>query len=214
MQRGLVVLLAVALVALSARMLSEASEATTDARDQTTQLARLVGPTLESLEQGTGNATGQQGRYYVYWDDALTGGSLGLGLVNELVRHGYDVGVDQRDAVQVPGRVRSPDDATARVVLASGGWVEHWAGEPGAKRVAYDDPRTTAERSEFEDVRERAIAGLESLGRHDLVERLDTDLLDVALNEGVTGATSLVISRMLDLGVPAAVFILPPEVSP
>lgn len=205
----------VALAALSLRLLLVAPDATTDVPDQTSQLARLVPDTIAALDQAEGAATGRAGRYYVYWDDATAGGSQGLGLVNELVRRGYDIGVAARDGVRIPPyRVRSPADATARIVLASGGWIERWAAQPGATMVAFDDPRTASGREDFAQARAAAIQGLVSIGRQDLVAQVDTDLLNVALNERVAGGVNLLLGRMLDLGVAVAVFVLPPEASP
>jgi hypothetical protein len=203
----------VVVVALSVRLLVIAPDATTDTPDQTAQLARLVPATVAALEHRAGAATGHAGRYYLYWDDATNGGSEGIGLVNELVRRGYDIGVDARDGVKIaPYRVRRPSDATARIVVASGGWIDRWAAEPGATRVALDDPRSPAERREFEQVRSAAIARLHALGRDDLASQVDTDLFNVALNGGVAGDVSRLLGRLIAIGVPAAVFILPPEV--
>jgi hypothetical protein len=93
--------------------------------------------------------------------------------------------------------------------MASGGWIERIEAEPGAVRIAEDDARTPAEAAEYEEVRTAAIAALRDNGREDLVDRLDTDLFDVALNQGIPVEVSLLIGRMLDIGVPVAVFVLP-----
>lgn len=206
---------AAAVAALSIRLLVLAPETTTDTPDETRQLGRLVPATVAAVEAGTGVATGDDGRYFVHWDDALYGGAEGIGLVNELVRRGYDVGVGARDGVKIGRhRVWDPSEATARIVLASGGWIDRWAQEPGAVQVAYDDPRSSAERVEFERARAAAADELERIGRGELVARLDTDLFDLALNEGVSDDVNLLLGRMIDLGVPVAVFVLPPEGAP
>lgn len=205
----------VAVVVVSLRLLALAPDATTGTPDQTAQLARITPPTLAALAERTGAASGTAGRYLVEFSDATNGGSEGIGLVNELVRHGYRAGVPAEEGVRMgAARVLPPDAATARLVVASGGWIERWAGEPGAVRVAYDDPRSAAERSEFADTRARAIAALTEEGRADLVDELDTDLLDIALNQGVGGGAGMLVARMLDIGVPIAVFVLPPEGAP
>lgn len=210
MQRALEVLGALLLVALTLRLLGLAPEATTGTPEETSQLGRIVAPTVAGLERDDGAATGHDGRYYVYWYDATYGGSEGIGLVNELIRRGYDVGVDARAAVQIsPYRVRDPRASTARVVVASGGWIERVAAEPGAVRVATDDPRSPAERAEFARVQARAISLLETSGRHDLAQRVDTDLFDVALNENPGPQVSPLLGRLLEIGVPVAVFVLP-----
>jgi hypothetical protein len=202
----------VVIAGLSLRLLAIAPDADTETPDQTEQLGRLVPDTVAALEAGVGAAEGRDGRYLVTWSDATNGGSEGIGLVNELIRRGFDVGVEASEGVKMgPHRVRPPDDATARIVLASGGWIERWEGEPDAVRIAYDDPATDAERAEFAQVRAEAIAQLRAQGREDLIDRVDTDLFSVALNEGVGGAASLAFGRLLDIGVPVAVFVLPAE---
>jgi hypothetical protein len=200
-----------AVVALvSVRLLAVAPDATTDTPDQTHQLGRIVPGTVAALRAGDVEGGGPDGRYLVSWNDATNGGSEGIGLVNELVRRGFDVGVAARDGVQIGlHRVRPAGEATARVVLASGGWIDRWRGEPGAQEVAFDDPRTPAERSEFAEVRAAAISQLRAMGRSDLVDRIDLDLFDVALNGGLPGSLNLLLGRMLDIGVPVAVFVLP-----
>jgi hypothetical protein len=200
----------VLLAALSVRLLAIAPDADTETPDQTEQLGRLVPGTVAALEDGEGASEGRSGRYLVQWSDATNGGSEGIGLVNELVRRGFDVGVEEREGVKMGRhRVRPEVEATARIVLASGGWIERWASEPGAVRIAYDDPASDAERTEFAQVRAAAIEALLEQGRADLVDRIDTDLFSVALNEGVGGDASLLFGRLLDIGVPVAVFVLP-----
>ncbi|MGQ0831525.1 MAG: hypothetical protein ACT4OV_07595 [Microthrixaceae bacterium] len=200
-----------AVLAYSARLLLLAPDARPDTPEQTAQLGRLAAATVEALDAGAGAATGHAGRYFVYWDDSIYGGAEGIGLVNELVRRGFHVGVDARDAVKIaPYRVEDPAEATARVVLASGGWIDRWAAVAGSTRVAYDDPRTPEQRVEFRRELETATAMLRRDGRDDLVARLDTDLFNIALNEGVGVDVGLVLGRMIDLGVPVAVFVVPP----
>jgi hypothetical protein len=205
----------VVVAGLSVRLLGVAPDATTETPDQTQQLGRLLPGTVTGLARGAGAAGGHEGRYIVSWDDATNGGSEGIGLVNELVRRGYDVGVEAQDGVKIGvHRVRSPQEATARIVLASGGWVDRWAAVPRVTRVAFDDPRSVAERAEFAEVRQAAIDALLAAGRDELVDLVDTDLFDLALNRGVGGDVSLLLGRMLDLGVPVAVFVVPPEIGP
>jgi hypothetical protein len=197
---------------LSLRLLLLAPDAHPDQAGETALLARLTGPTVEALEDGVGAATAQDGTYQVVWYDATHGGSVGIGLVNELVRRGFHVGVDETERVRIgPHRVLDRADATARVVVASGGWIEEVAEREGAVQVAYDDERTAAERAEFEEVREAAAEALTATGRGELVDRLDRDLFDVALNQGVDPEVSLLVGRLIEIGVPTAVYVLPGE---
>ncbi|MEO7571112.1 MAG: hypothetical protein ABIX10_01620 [Acidimicrobiales bacterium] len=201
-----------ALALLCARLLVVAPDATTETPEQTGRLARLVPPTVAALEDEVGAASDDGGRYLLTWADAAYGGSEGIGMVNELIRRGYDVGVEERARVLFgPHHVRPPAEATARIVVASGGWADRWANEPGAVQVALDDTRTDTERAEYEHVRRAATDRLRELGREDLVDRVDTDLFGLALNEGLSTDVTRLLGRLLDIGLPVAVFVAPPE---
>lgn len=200
----------VLVAALAGRLLLLGPDATTETPGETGQLARLVDPTAEALEAGTGPAAGPDGTYQVAWRDATHGGAVGIGLVNELIRRGFEVGVEYEERVRIgPHRVLDASDADALVVYASGGWIEEVGAMDGAVQIALDDPRTPAERTEYAEVRAAAIEALRRTGRAELVERLDRDLFDVALNEGIEPEVAVLTGRMLDIGVPAAVFVLP-----
>lgn len=200
----------VAVALLSARLLLLAPEATTGTPGETALLGRLIDPTVEALEDDVGAATGHDGTYQVVWYDATHGGSVGIGLVNELIRRGYDVGVDDSERTRIgPHRVLDAADASARVVVASGGWIDEVAAQEGAVRIAFDDQRTAAELAEFDEVLQEAADALEATGRGDLVDRLDRDLFDVALNQGIEPEVAVVVGRLMDIGVPTAVYIVP-----
>ncbi len=107
--------------ALSVRLLVVAPDASTETPDQTEQLGRLVPDTVAALEDGTGASDGRGGRYLVTWSDATNGGSEGIGLVNELIRRGFDVGVEADEGVKMgapprsrPGRRHGADRARQR----------------------------------------------------------------------------------------------------
>ena len=197
---------------MSVRLLAIAPDATTETPDQTGQLARVLPVTLAALADGDGLASGGEGRYLLEWYDAVDGGSVGIGMVNELVRQGYDVGVNAKDGVKIgPHRVRPAGEATAKIVVASGGWIEQWHDVPGAVLVTLDDPRSDQERAAFAEARAGAIEELRTLGRSDLLDRLDLDLFGVALNAGLPREVTMFTGQMIDIGVPTAVFVLPPE---
>ena len=58
-----------------------------------TTVGALLQPTIDALDSGVGAADGRDGRYVVQWNDAYFFGSQGFGLVNELERAGFDVGM-------------------------------------------------------------------------------------------------------------------------
>jgi hypothetical protein len=80
---------------------------------------------------------------------------------------------------------------------------------PGQVEVANIDPRTPAERAEFDRLRSAVIDGLTSLGLADLVKWVDINLFGAAVDGRVPLDLRLKMSRMLDIGEPIAVFIGP-----
>ena len=69
-------------------------------------LLAVVPDTEAAINAAIGPAVGPDGRYLVRWNDALLIGSQGYGLVNELERDGYHVGVQEAYHVPVtPQRV-------------------------------------------------------------------------------------------------------------
>ncbi len=175
-------------------------------------LGVLVGPTVAALRGGEGPAPGPDGRYLVTWSDALYIGSQGIGLVNELVRRGFDVGVAHGWRIPAgPHRFRTADEADAVVHLATGLHVERWRAKEGVVEVAYHDPRSPAERREYDQLRARVLADLRELGLTDRLVDVDENLFAAAIDTRVPRATQDRMSRMLDLGSPAAVFLGPPD---
>ena len=168
------------------------------------QLGRLLPDTDAALDDGE--------TYLVTWTDAAHIGSQGYGLVNELERRGFDVGVlSGLGATTTFHRVLDPSQADARVNLATGVWVERWRDVPGAEEVATDDPRTPAERREFERLRDEVIAELEAAGLDELVSRVDDSLFGLTLDERISDSVRDKLGEMLRIGVPVAVFVAPPD---
>ncbi len=171
-----------------------------------------MAPTAAALEAGTGAATGVDGRYLVAWRDASLFASQGVGLLVELERLGFDVGVQR--AWEVPaGRHRRirPVDATAIVHLASRGHVGTTRTLAGAVEVAQADLRTTEERAEFTKLHDEVVAALTQAGLGNLVPVVDFNLFAAALEERMPNELTPNLTRMLDLGQESVVFILPPN---
>jgi hypothetical protein len=177
-------------------------------------LADVVPPTAEALDDGVGAADGPDGRYLVRWSDTVAIGSQGYGMLNELERRGFDVGVPAPfGVIATRHRVLETDDATAQVVLATGTFVERWRDVPGVEEVATVDPRSAAERREFERLRAEVIDDLRASGLDDLVAAVDENLFAVGTDSRVAPLTRLDVNDMFDLGVPTSVFIAPPDAS-
>src|ERR687897_505218 len=94
-------------------------------------LGAVLPDTVAALERGDGAAVGRDGRYMVVFSDAMYFGSQSYGLVSELERAGFDVGMS--DVLHVPvtnHRVTGPDEADAAVVFATGQNIAQWRRGP------------------------------------------------------------------------------------
>jgi hypothetical protein len=177
------------------------------------ELRAVVPGTVAALDRGVGGANGHDGRYLVAWDDAAYIGSPGYGLLNELDRRGFDVGaIAGLRVIATPHRVVSQAEATARVQLATGIWVERWRALPGAIEVAFVDPRTPEEQARYAQLRTEVVSLLRERGFDDLVAKIDDNLFGAAIDGRVYEDPEFQprFGEMLQLGVPIGVFIAPP----
>lgn len=205
------VALAVVGLMTSARFAVAAADSRHSDAPVAAELALVVDDTSAALTAGAGSSTGHDGRYLITWDDAFHIGSQGFGLLSELERRGFDVGVE--DGRRVPAtahRVLDPALATARVHLATGAHVARWRAVPGAVEVATADPRSAAGRAEQARLRDEVIATLQRLELDELVPAVDDNLFGAAIDERVPDATRQQMGRMLEIGAPLSVFVIPP----
>jgi hypothetical protein len=165
-------------------------------------LAAVVPPTAAALDKDS--------TYLVSWDDSFYIGSQGMGLVSALDRLGFHVGVT--DTWRVPltkHRVIDPSEASAEVHLAVGRFVELWRQSPDAQELAADDPRDADEIAEYDHLRDEVIDALERDGLDEDVELVDGNLFGLSLDGRMDDDTREAVERMLELGSPAAVFLMP-----
>jgi hypothetical protein len=189
----------------------DAAGATVPEQHLSDTLREVVGPTVVALRRGAGDANGISGTYLVTWNDARYFGSQGYGLVSELERAGFQVGVPETWRVPVTAhRVIDPATATAEVRLATGFYIDQVAAIPGAVSVIEFDPRDAADLAEYAALEASVTAELTAAGAADLIPLLDTNLFGVQLDPRVSADVQADINRMLVLGTPTAVFILPP----
>jgi hypothetical protein len=183
----------------------------TDTRESE-QLGDVVPGTLAALGRPGVVGGGRDGRYLVdFTIDPIAIGSQGFGLVNELERAGYDVGLPLLHwAGGTRHRVLDAADATGVVHLAVGDTAEELEGQPGVEQVARSDPRSPVERAEYDRLRTEVGAELEADGLDDLVAQLDDVLFAVALDPRLADGTHAKILRMMELGLPVTVFLGPP----
>jgi hypothetical protein len=138
-------------------------------------------------------------------------GAQGYGLVNELERGGFEVGVHNTWRVPVtPQRVFDDGTFDAEVHIVSGKFVDEWRGKPGFVEVVERDVRTDDERARFSELREQVRTRLNELGRSDLLDTLDGNLFGASLDPDLPRDVIDAMSEMLLLGEPVAVFIAPP----
>lgn len=173
-------------------------------------LGGVVDATEQALLDGVGDAVGPDGRYVVFWQDVNFIGAQGYGLVNELDRRGLDVGVHETWRVPVTAhRVFPQGTYDAEVHIVSGDFIEEWRARPGYVEIASDDPRTAAERSEFDMLHERVLDRLDEIGRADIADIVDVNLFGASLDPDLPDDVVDDLDRMLVLTSPVAVFIAP-----
>jgi hypothetical protein len=182
------------------------------------ETVRGVAPaTIQALRSASTPGGGPDGHYLMSWhEDAHSVGMSGFGLYLALDRAGFDVGVPGHLAVEAGGRHRviTPDEATATIHLVIGeAAIDRWRAVPEAANVAYHDPRTSEELDEYRQLYAEVTAGLRAADREDLVELLDLSLILAALG-GPPEDLLPKIMRLMELGLPAAVFVAPVDVLP
>jgi hypothetical protein len=173
-------------------------------------LRAVVPDTEAAIEAAIGPAVGRDGRYIVRWNDALLIGSQGYGLVNELERDGYHVGVQDEYRVPVtPHRVFEEGTYDAEIQFVSGKFIDAARQRDGFFEVAGADVRSDAERTRFEELRARVLARLAEVGREDLIDGVDGNLFGTSLDPDLPRDIVDDMSEMLLIGVPVAVFLAP-----
>lgn len=209
---GMAALAALAVVTLIASgvFAVQASSVTVQTPRLNNTLGALIGPTETALQQI--RRRGEKGPYLVTWlPDAEAIGSAGFGLLNELDRGGFDVRAEEAFR---PGATRyhviDARTPTLEVHLATGPDIVNWQHDSRFTQVAIFDPRSDAERAQFDQLHGRVVDNLRQAGLGTLVPQVDNNLFMLALAPNVPVATQRLISHMLDLSMPMAVFIGPP----
>jgi hypothetical protein len=189
----------------------DASSAEIPAPRLSRTLAAIVPRTTKTLERGSVVGAGPDGRYLVTWVDPVNIQDAGFGFMNELERAGYDVRALKPFGPAVTRhRTIDPAQAGAVVHLSIGGDdIRKWRAKADVQEVAYHDPRSRAERVEYDRLRSEVISELEAAGLSDLVPSVDRNVFGASLDERVPEPARDRLGRMADLGLPAAVFVGP-----
>ena len=162
------------------------------------EFAEVVRPTVDAIEDGS-VAGGPDGTFLVSWSDPVSLGGPGLALVLELERRGYDVGASEDYRLSVRDhRVVAADEADAEIHVAFGvRAVDVARTHPGAREVAFVDPRTDAEREDYTELRAQVIADLEAAGLDEAVPDVDLNIITLGARADLP---SSVIVPLLALG--------------
>ncbi len=205
---GVLVLVPTVLAARSAPDTEESAMALSN------DLGRVVAPTLAAIDGGdVPGPGGHDGTYLVTWTDAYNLGGQGQGLLLELERRGYDARADRGQKIALRAhRLIDPADADAELHLAVGGAaIDEAAAHPGSRRIAYVDPRTAAQRADYEQARDEVVAGLERAGLDDMLRDLDSNFFGVAADPRLPEELRVPVYVMGQVRQPIAVFTWDPN---
>jgi len=198
----------------AAGVIAVCTVATSVAAIGTDHAEEYLGETLGAVVEPTADALDLNDTYVVFWTDAHSFGSQGFGLVNELERRGFDVGVYEAWRVPMTGqRVLRADQADAEIIWATGSFVDVWRADDRVTEIAAVEPRTPDELAEFATLRTELITDLIATGLDDLVPLVDNNLFGVRIDSRISDAALEASSLLLSLDQNAAVFIGPAGVS-
>jgi hypothetical protein len=200
--RGVPVLAAVVLAVCSLQFAVRAAGAKVSEPRLSGQVAALAPRTIAALDPG--------GRHLVTWTDPTALGSTGWGLLDELERAGFEVGVIPAHGVgATPHRVLPAAEATDEVHVAVGPDIATWRSRPGAREVARVDARTPAERRTYARLRTGVQDALAAQGKPHAAADVDGGLFALYLDTDLPAATRRDLQRMIAIGSPTAVFVAP-----
>lgn len=168
-------------------------------------------PTADALEAGVGAAVGKDGTYVVFWQDAAYIGSPGYGVMNELERQGFDVGVHRTWYVPAgEHRVVEPGEVDAEVHVVTGGYIDEWRTRPDHVEVLVVDTRSPDEQARYAEIERMVVDDLEAIGRDDIAAEIEVNLFGAMLTPDLPREIVAVLEEMHALSIPLAVFIAPP----
>jgi hypothetical protein len=203
-------LLGLVLVAWTAMFAVDAADAEPTQANYSAMVGEFTTAVTEAIDAGAVEGGGPDGRYVITWTDGVNLGSTGFGLLDEMERLGYDVGVIR---VHGPGarphRVMPGDEATAEIHISLGPDIPVWDAKPEAERVALVDLRSDEDVAAYDRARAEAIALLERDGHDAMVPLVDRAPFQLYFDEELADDTRAAIKVINDIGQPAAVYVGP-----
>jgi hypothetical protein len=156
----------------------------------------------------------RDGRYYVSWQDSFADSGTAFSLLLELERAGFTAGMDPENSVMArPHGVLASSDATALFAYLTGpAEIAGVKATPGAVELAHYEP-PPAHTRELARRRAEVARALDGLGDERLKAKLrpllDDNLFRLATHPDLPRELLPTMERMLDLSVPASLFLVP-----
>ncbi|CAN5674058.1 hypothetical protein BH10ACT1_BH10ACT1_13970 [soil metagenome] len=202
------VALAVAVVAAASFSVGNV-DALPSSSDLSQDLGAVSRQAVPKLASGDLVGGGRSGRYLVRWTDRVTIGTQGYGLVDELERQGFTVGVDKPYGVgATQHRVLPLDRATAVLQLVTGPDIPAWDADPQARRIAYRDVRTPAERVAYDQMLAKIERELIDVGVVEAAGGWHGNLFTTLIDEKVPERIKVQLREILDIRAPVAIYLL------
>jgi len=173
--------------------------------------AEVIGPTVDAIEDGTVPG-GPDGTYLVSWSDPVSLGGPGFSLIVELERLGYEAGASSDYRLSVRDhRVVDESEADAEIHVAFGvGAVDQARAHPGAREIAFVDPRTPTERAEYMAMRRFVIDELVAAGLEEAVPDVDLNVISLASRPDLPESVGFPVFAMGRMPQPMSVLVWEP----
>lgn len=171
------------------------------------RIVGLLAPQLDRTLDGDAH-------YLVKFWDPYTLNATGFGVVLELERMGFTVGVEsQFAAAALPHRVVAESDVDRVLWVVVGAPIERARLDPDLTEIASADPRTPEEQVRASELIDDIRAGLERTGRVDLLDSLDRPGASLIFAvPPLEPDVAVDVSTLILLGQPVSVFSSAPGV--
>jgi hypothetical protein len=173
--------------------------------------AQVIGPTIAAIEDGTVPG-GPDATILVSWSDPIALGGPGYSMILELERRGYDAGAwDTFHLAVRDHRVVDVDEADVELHVAYGAAsVDQARTHPGAREIAFVDPRTDDQRAEYVALRAQVVDGLVAAGLDEAVPDIDLNLMGLATRTDFPADLAAPLEAMGRMPQPMAVLVWEP----